>query len=234
MKDLIELILKNLTTYVGVLSAVTAAPKSSVAELIKRQDPLEKATVFACTTAALGLALQAPLLTAGQDFTIVAGSMFVVKIVSILAFSSAVFWSFRMLGGQSDFRTTLCVYLYLICPLYLLFTLLDLVVLGLLSSDPAMAASWQRGWNLTPEQLDSLMRVAPGRANMVATLALAMPLSTPVWFSICWGAFRTIHGVSKWRSALAFAVSAVLCSILFALSVQIMRGLHGGALPAIM
>lgn len=234
MKDLIEFILKNLTAYVGVLCSVTAAPKRSVAELIESEDCVENVLVFGCTTAALGLALQAPLLTAGQDFIVVAGSMFVVKILAILAFSSAVFWSFRIVGGRGDYRTTLCAYLYLICPLYLFFTLLDLIVLGLLSSDPAMAASWQAGWSLSQAQVDALMRDAPGTADVVGFLGVAMILSTPVWFGISWGALGAIHRVSAWRALLAFAVSGVLCWALFALSVQIMRGLHGGALPAIM
>jgi len=234
MKDLIEFILKNLTAYVSLLSAVTAAPKRSVAKLIESEDRLENVLVFGCTTAALGLALQAPLLSAGQDFLVVAGSMFVVKILAISVFSAAVFWAFRIVGGRGDYETPFCAYLYLVCPLYLLFTLLDLVILGLLSSEPAMVTSWQTSWSLTPEQVNALVRDTPGTASAAGLLVLALALSTPVWFGISWGAFRAIHRVSTWQSTLAFALSFVLCWALFAVTVLIMRGLHGGGLPTLM
>ena len=233
MKDLIEFVLKNLATYVPVLGRVISAPKRSVATLIKGGDRLEKALVFGCITAALGLILQAPLLRGGEDFVRIAGSMFVIKLLAILAFSGAVFAAFRMLDGKGNYLTTLSAYLYVVSPLYLLFTIVDRTMLGLLSSNPELAESWNTGWSLTQAHIDTLSRESPGRAAALMLLGLVLIFSTPIWFGICWGAFRVIHAVSRLRSTVAFLSAGVLCWLIFATSVWIMRGLHGGVLPSI-
>lgn len=233
MKDLIDVIFKNLATYVPVLVRVISAPKRSVALLIGEDDRLERALVFGCITAALGLILQAPLLRAGEDFVALTGSLFVIKILSILALSGAVFAAFRILGGKGNYLATLCAYLYVVSPLYLLFTVVDLTMLGLLSNNLEMAESWNAGWSLTQEHIDALSHETPGRAAIFLLLGFILILSTPIWFGICWGAFRAIHSVSRLRSLSAFLIAGVLCWAIFAMSLWIMRGLHGGVLPSI-
>jgi hypothetical protein len=233
VKDLTDVVFKNLATYLPVLGRVVSAPKRSVATLIEGDDRLEKALVFGCITAALGFILQAPLLRVGEDFVVLTGSMFVIKLLSILAFSGAVFAAFRMFGGKGHYLTTLCAYLYVVSPLYLFFTIVDLAMLGLLSSNPDMTESWNAGWVLTQAHIDTLVRETPGRAATLALLGWVLILSTPIWFGICWGAFRAIHGVSLPRSIVAFLTAGILCWAIFATSVWIMRGLHGGVLPSI-
>ena len=58
-RSLAELVLRNLATYVPVLAGVVARPKRTLATLLADDARLDNALVFGCTTAALGLLLQA-------------------------------------------------------------------------------------------------------------------------------------------------------------------------------
>ena len=68
MKDLIEIILKNLVGYIPVLVSVISKPKRSILTLIANEtDKLSKALIFVGITLAIGFAFQAPFLQKGQD-----------------------------------------------------------------------------------------------------------------------------------------------------------------------
>ena len=235
MKDLVEFLSKNLAGYLPVLISVIAAPNRSVSKLIADgQDRLNRALLFGGITIAIGFAFQAPLLHKDQNFATIAGSILAFKIVAILIFSWAILLAFRLMGGKGSYETTLCAYLYVVSPLYLLWILLNVVNIGILSTyDPALAMSWRSGQFLTADQIKEFTSTTPLRAASFMLLVIIQTFCTPAWFAIYWGTFRGIHQVSLFRATLAFLISVVVCYAFFVLSVLMLQGLHSGGLPSI-
>lgn len=236
MKYLVEIILKNLTGYVPVLVSIIATPKRTILKLVTNEtDKLNKALFFVGITIAIGFAFQAPLLYIGQDFLTVTGSMLAFKILAILAFSGVILMTFRLVRGKGNYETTLCAYLYLISPLYLLLVVLYVISIGIISThDPDLALSWRSGQALSEEQIQELISAAPLMVISFTFLWLFQLLSPIIWFGICWGVFRKIHQVSLVRSTLAFLITIVIWFVFLVLNTLIMKGLYGGAIPSIL
>jgi hypothetical protein len=232
MKDLIEIILKGLAGYVPVLVSVVSTPKRSILKLIiDESDKLNKALIFCGITIAIGFVFQAPLLLADQDFVTVAGSMFALKIIAILTFAGLILLVFRIVGGNSDYETTLCACLYIISPVYLFLIVTNLISIGIISNhDPEMAKIWRSGQSLTSEQIQEFVSIAPLMTICLLFLRLLQFLISFIWFLICWGTYRTINQVSWTRSTIAYLITTIMWYAYWWLTVLIMKGLHGGVL----
>jgi len=232
MKDLIEIILKGIAGYLPVLVSVVSTPKRSVLKLIiDEPDRLNKALIFCGITIAIGFAFQAPLLTAGQDFMTVAGSMLAIKIFALLTFAGLILLVFRIVGGKGDYETTLCACLYIVSPVYLFLIVTSVISIGIISThDPEMASIWRSGQVLTLEQIQEFVSSAPLKTIGLLFLRLSQFLISFIWFLICWGTYRTINQVSWARSTLAYLITTVIWYAYWWLTVLIMKGLHGGVL----
>ena len=232
MRDLIEIILKNLAGYVPVLVSIVTTPKHSILKLIIREpDKLNKALVFCGLTIAIGFMLQAPLLKMDQDFVTIAGSMLALKIIAILTFAGLIVMIFRLVGGEGDYETTLCAGLYIISPVYLLLVVTNMISLGILSTyNPEMAIMWRSGQGLSAEQIQEFINLALPLAVGFLFLQLFQLLIAIIWFLICWGIYRTIHQVSRARSTLVYLIATVLWYVYWVATILIMKGLHGGVL----
>ncbi len=235
MKDLVEFILKGLRGYLPVLVSVVGTPKRSILKLITNEpDKLNKALIFCGISIAIGFVFQAPLLKAGQDFVIIAGSMLALKIFALLTFAGVILLGFKLVGGKGDFETTLCAGLYIISPVYLFLIITHVISIGILSTyDPELATIWRSGQSLTPAQLQNFINAAPLSAVSLIVLRLFQFLISIIWFIICWGTYRIIHQVSLARSVLVYFIATFTWYVYWALTVVMMRGLHNGALSPI-
>lgn len=238
MKDLLELVFRNLRTYVPLLAAMVARPKTTIAKHVAgSEQDLSDALVFVGITVAIGLAFQAPLLRPGEDFTMTAGSVAALKIL-IIPFDAFLVWAvFRVVGGAGRYDATLSAYLYVISPLYLALVFLNTAALGLIAaSDPDLAAEIRNSRTFlvdNPEQLAALADNAPAIAWGYVGLLYAQLLAMLIWGIVCLGAFRRIHAVSRIRSALAYVLTSVAISLsLFVLKLVVL-GLHGSKGPSI-
>lgn len=234
MKDLIEIILKNLVGYIPVLASVVSTPKRSILKLIADEnDKLSKALIFVGITLAIGFAFQAPFLRKEQDFTTIVGSMIAFKIFAMLTFPGFILLVFRMFGGKGNYENTLCAYLYLCCPLYLFCLVLDVTIFGIISAhDPELAYAW-RYVGISNQQIQEIINVSTLTGLSYLLLTLILVLSQFIWLVICWGIFRNIHQVSRFRSTIAFLITAVAWWEFGKLCLLIIKGLHGGKVPPI-
>jgi hypothetical protein len=238
VKELLEVVFGNLRTYVPVLAALVARPKTTIARHVAGGErDLTDALVFVGITVAIGFAFQAPLLRAGEDFTMTAGSMAALKIL-IIPFDAFLVWAaFRAVGGAGGYDATLSAYLYVISPLYLALVVLNAAALGLVAaSNPDLPDEIRNSRTFlidNPEQLEALADSAPSIAWGYVALFYAQLLAMLIWGIVCLGAFRRIHAVSKVRSATAYVLAFVAVSLsLFVLNFVVL-GLLGSTGPSI-
>ena len=232
MKDLLEIILKGLASYVPVLAAVVATPKRSILKLINNQPGrLNRALTFAGFTLAVGFALQAPLVQSGQDFLTVAGSILALKMLAFLTFSGVILLIFRLFDGKGDYETTLCASLYITSPVYLFLIVTHVLSLGIISShDSDYALLWRTGQGLSAEQWQAFINLAPVTAGALLLLWLFRFLVSSIWFLICWGAYRSVHQVSAVRSAFAYLMTTIFWYLYWFVTLLLMKGLFAGGM----
>ena len=232
MKDLLATVFGNLRTYVPVLAALVARPKTTIAKHVAGDEAdLSGALVFVGITVAIGFAFQAPLLRPGEDFTMTAGAMAAFKIL-IIPFDAFLVWvAFRIVGGTGRYDATLSAYLYVISPLYLALIVLNTTALGLvIAGNPDLADKIRdsRAYLFdNPDQLEALAENAPFIAWGYIGLLYLQFLTLLIWGILCLGAFRRIHAVSKVRSAVAYVISFVAISLTLFVIYFVMLGLHG-------
>ncbi len=238
MKDLLEIVFRNLRTYVPVLAALVARPKMTIAKHVTGDErDLSDALVFVGITVAIGLAFQAPLLRPGEDFTMTAGAMAAFKIL-IIPFDAFLVWAaFRVVGGAGRYDATLSAYLYVISPLYLALVVLNTTALGLvIASNPDLADEIRDSRTFlfdNPDQFEALADNAPSIAWGYIGLLYSQFLAMLIWGIVCLGAFRRIHTISKVRSAVAYVLSFVAISLSLFVIKFVMLGLHGPKGPSI-
>lgn len=236
MTDLFALLLRSLRGYVPVLLALLHRPKTTIlARLYDRPDPLGDAMAFFGITLGLNLALQAPMLAPEDAFPTVAGSLLVAKTMTMLVFNGAVALLFRLLGGRGGLVATFCASLYIVSPAYLFIVFTTLLGLGIVAGiDPDLARALKSGTASLPEVHAILTGDAPGAAALLGLTSLLQFFGLVAWFLTCWGAYRAIHGVSRWRSALTYLAAWAIYYGAVRLGVTIQLGLHDGAPPPIL
>ena len=235
MKDLIEIIVKGLADYVPVLAAIVATPRQSIRKFLGEGDEaLSRALAFCGLTLAIGLVLQGPLAESDQDFTTYAGSLLALRIFAVVSFAGFVVMFFRLFGGKGDYLSTLCAGLYIISPIYLFLVITNLIMLGVMTRyDPEIATIWRSGLPLTEAQIEAFVELAPSLAIGFLVLQLLQIFISTVWFLRCWGVYREIHGVSRFRSALVYLLTTGLWYLYWIGTLLVLKGLNGGRLPPI-
>lgn len=237
MKELLELILKHTSGYLPVLFAMFGRPKTTIATKVTGKNAdLDNALLFIGISIAIGFALQAPLIPKGDDLMVTVGSTLVAKIVFILMFAGVIWVVMRLFGGHGSFEANLSAYLYVSGPLYLLLVLINILSLGLLSSlDPELTKqgnaahilAWQGAW------LENFISDAPAQSVSYLVSRLLLWVVFFAWLLICWGAFRKIHGVTRWRSSAAFVLSYVALYPVGWIVIWILIGLFGPLGPSL-
>ncbi len=236
MKNLAERVFSQLPSYLPVLVALIGKPKRTIAAKSSgKEDDLHNAVVFVGITVGIGFLLQAPAMPPETDFIMAAAAMAAFKVVAILVFSGIFWGTFRLVGGRADYLRTLTAYLYMISPLYLVLVVLSLVGSGFvraydpdlglrLKTDPLLFLS-------EPETLATFQAEAPELAMAMTVTNYASSLAAFVWPIICLGAFRAQHGVTRLRSAVACALSAILWWPYAGLLIFLLIGTFGSIAP---
>ena len=238
MKELLEPVLKQLPSYVPDLARLVTRPKTSIARWIaEEQAALARPVIFVALSVAIGFLLQLPRVDKDQSLTTMVAAMAGFKIVALIVFAAVVHGLFRLSGGQAKFVATLSAYLYSVSPLYIVLVLFDLASLGTLRghADPAFAAALRTDpfMNEHPALWKAFEAARPDLARTYVAIGVARLGVILAWFVACWGAFRALHGVSRWRSSL-IGVAAPIAFYLFMQGMGlVMRGMFGTQLPAI-
>ena len=231
MKDLIEAILKGLSSYIPMLASVVSNPKINIPRLVREpSDALRHALVFCGISVALAFVAQAPLLTAELDFTTAAGALFAIKLFELLLFNAVLMIVFKIIGGTGSFETTLTASLYIISPVYLFLIFTQIIGMGILAGgDPTIARDWRLGTlDFASPDWANFVLTYPGEAYATTALGLVSMIITLGWYIYCWSIYRTLHDLTRFRSALAYVIAFILFYAVAMLRIFAVRGLTGG------
>jgi hypothetical protein len=86
---------------------------------------------------------------------------------------------------------------------------------------------------LSEDQLQVFVHGAPALAIGFLFLMLLQLLISVAWFLRCWGVYREIHAVSRFRSALVYLLTTALWYLYWISTLFVLKGLNGGLLPPI-
>lgn len=217
MKELLEPVLKQLPSYLPHMGGLLLSPKTTIVHWVKEaKGDLSRPLIFVGLTIAIGFVLQLPQLGKGQEFMVHAASMGLFKIVALAIFAAIIHFLFRMVGGNASFTATFSAYLYLASPLYLAGLLIELASMGVLRAyDPALVLEARTDpfyFLAHPDVKRQFSADSPILAFVYELLKNGNIFLILAWFIACWGAFRQLHNVGRWRSSavgIAVAISFV-------------------------
>jgi hypothetical protein len=214
VKELLERLLKQLPGYLPEMAQLLAGPKTAMLRWIdEARGDLTRPLVFVGLAIAIGFLLQVPQLAKEQDFTVHASSMGLFKLLALVSLAAIIHLLFRMLGGHAPFSATFSAYLYLVSPLYVVLVVVELASQGVLRAyDPTLAAAVHVDPSLLFDQAGTARRFAETRPDLALAYSLLNYVRLALWigwFVACWGAFRILHGVSRWRSAAAGLLTTI-------------------------
>lgn len=236
MKDLLERILKQLPGYLPDLASLVTRPKTAILRWVgEAAGDLTRPLTFVGVSVAIGFLLQLPQLGKEDVFTTLVASMAVFKVLALVMFAAIIQLVFRMAGGHASFVATFSAYLYIVSPLYIAGVILEIARLGILRAyDPATAVAVRVDPDYlvaNTERWRTFQTAAPGLAVVYVILSLATIVVFLGWFVACWGAFRHLHGIARWRSTLAGVVTLAAGVIFFSGLQYILLGMFGARVP---
>lgn len=239
MKEILERILKQLPSFLPDLGRLLTGPKRAIVAWVEEaKGDLSRPLVFVGVAIGVGFVLQLPLLKKEHEFMATAASMGLFKLVALLAFASIIHLLFRIVGGRAAFSSSFAAYLYLASPLYMALVLLDMASQGVVRAfDPTLAGATRIDplyFVSHPERAREFAAAAPQLALAFGVLTYAKLFAVLGWFTACWGAFRQLHGVKRWRSGVAGA-AAVPAFALYTQALEfLLLGMFGVRAPPLM
>lgn len=236
MKDLLERILKQLPGYLPDLASLVTRPKTAILRWVGEvAGDLTRPLTFVGVSVAIGFLLQLPQLGKEDVFTTLVASMAVFKVLALVMFAAIIQLVFRMVGGHASFVATFSAYLYIVSPLYIAGVILEIARLGVLRVyDPAIAVAVRVDpdyFMANAERWRTFNAAAPKLAVIYVLLNLAWIFVVFGWFVVCWGAFRRLHSIGRWRSAFAGVLTLVAGVIFFSGLQYILLGMFGARVP---
>ena len=235
-KDLLENVFNQLSSYLPDVASLVTRPKTAILRWIEEtKGNLARPLIFVAISVAIGFLLQLPQLGKDHDFTTLVASMAVFKVLALVLFAGIIHLLFRVIGGRASFAATFSAYLYIVSPLYLALVILETATLGVLRAyDPAVGAAAR----LNPgqlfadaERMQAFAAAAPGLALAYSLLNYATVIVVFGWATACWGAIRHLHGVARWRSALAGITTLAAAAIFFSGLQYVVLGMLGTYAP---
>jgi Yip1 domain len=239
MKEILERILKQLPSFLPDLGRLLTGPKRAIVGWVdEAKGDLSRPLVFVGVAIGIGFVLQLPLLGKEHEFMATAASMGLFKLVALLAFATIIHLLFRIVGGRAAFTSTFAAYLYLASPLYMALVLLDLGSQGVVRAfDPTLVAAARVDplyFVSHPERAREFAAAAPQLALAYSLLMYAKLFIVLGWFTACWGAFRQLHGVKRWRSSVA-GLAAALAFVVYTQALEfVLLGMFGVRAPPLM
>jgi len=232
VKELLERILKQLPDYLPDLASLVTRPKTAILCWVgEAAGDLTRPLTFVGVSVAIGFLLQLPQLGKDDVFTTLVASMAVFKVLALVMFAAIIQLVFRMVGGHASFVATFSAYLYIVSPLYIAGVILEIARLGVLRVyDPAIAVAVRVDPDYlmaNAERWRTFNAAAPKLAVIYVLLNLAWIFAVFGWFVACWGAFRHLHGIRRWRSAFAGVLTLVAGVIFFSGLQYILLGMFG-------
>ena len=235
MKDLITVLVRQLSSYLPLLFAVVARPRQNIPTLVNsREEPLPDALIFCAITIAISFVLQAPLLREGHDFVVTAGVLMTYKIIEIVVFNAALMFIFKIIGGAGTFEKTFVSSLYIVSPTVLFMIIPYVVMLGIVSNfNPTISEEWRMTGQLSGSSMQTMFEINAGASIAFLLLALSQFALIVGWFLYCWPVYTRLHALTRFKAVLSYLLAFILFLAANRLNVAIMHGLFAENLPGI-
>jgi Yip1 domain len=238
VKDLLERVFKQLPGYLPDLCSLVTRPKTAILRWIGgAAGDLTRPFMFVAVSVAIGFLLQLPQLGKEHDFATLVTSMAMFKLLALGLFAAIIHVLFLAVGGRASFTETFSAYLYVVSPLYLVLVILETATFGVLHAyDPVVSAAARLDptyLSADAERMRTFMITAPRLALAYGLLNYTKITLILAWFIACWGAFRRLHVVVRWRSALAGITTLAAAVVFFSSMNYILLGMFGTSNPAL-
>lgn len=221
MKEIFDKVLHALPVYVSQLIELLSGPKTFLTNLdLAANDSLIDASIFFVVTMALVFVLYALALPEQKDFLLTLSAVVVQGGLSLIAMTGLLFGIWKLLGGAATFRDFFTVSCYVSSIATIIFTVFALLAAGTVRIFFP---------DLDLKTFKSASNGSFQGAMLYLTLLGIGLLATLVWNFVTWGAYRTINGLTKWRSAIAFIALLIVTPLVLAF--QILLGLGATNVP---
>lgn len=216
MVEFIKQFLAIFPAYFDDLIKLITGPKRFVADRLNRRDQtLKKSLLFLAVSYLIVTLVNLPLNQGQPQLLLVAPAIF--TLLYVCGYACATHASWRLVGGSAPFQQVLPIYFYYAGVLELIMAVTYFAMMGALRTiDPGLyqklmdAAHAGKLFRYMIDNAESLGASSAIQAmSFIEFLGLGVMI---VWFIAGWGAYRTLNGLSKFRSVMA-ALLFVLLSI---------------------
>lgn len=215
MKEIFEKLVGLVPAYFEALFPLLTGPKRFIAErLAEGESTMQKSLVFLAISFSIGWILKIPLSRGDPLLELGADSVF--ALMNVLAYGTALYLAWRIVGGAPGLQKFLTVHFYYAGILLLLATGLYLGFTGTIRAiDPTLFKELHDAafaGNLAAfliENNERLLANPAYRASMLVQFAgFAAMLA---WIFAGWGAYRALNQLSRLRSIAAGLLFFVFC-----------------------
>ena len=217
--------LKRLLTYLIDFGAVLVSPKRLIAgRLADPEEAFVGARMFLSCSFVVMILLWASIPVPGTPIVVQLAGHAVEQLIGLSVLALVVWGAWAAVGARSSARAFFVVYAYFAGVIFVMFSLCLAVAEGIVRIfEPDVHQALQRFADLPHEggvrQLEEL-GVLDRRAWVIAFLMqLFGSAGAVIWALICWGAFRQLHGVGRWRSLGAMVIAGSFAGAIVAVTV---------------
>jgi len=233
MKEILDSFAAYVPRFLNELMGIFSGPKSFFRQLdINASDSLTNALIFYVLCLGLSFFLELPFITTAKELWIMFVVTLILFTIGSLLIAATYKISFRVVGGKGTFYKHFLLTLYVSGPAYIIFAFIAAASKGIVLSgapdlyplfkqfmDTSMSSAGSPDideFGILFESIPTLTAIILGQLIWIVMI---------VWIVICWGAYRYINDISKFRSVMAFIVLCVLQTPVYYLLIYAQRGL---------
>jgi hypothetical protein len=214
MKDLLEKLVGLVPAYFEDLLPLVSGPKGFVAGRLVRERAMQGALTFLAVSFSIAWILKIPFLRG--DPLLELGTDGVFFLVNVMAYGTALFAAWRLVGGRADIQNFLTVHFYYSSIVNFIDTAVFLCIMGTMRAvDPLLYKDFYdavTGGKMASFMIENSERLL---ANPAYRLSLGLRAAGFVafltWMCVGWGAYREINQLSKVRSTVAGLLFLAFC-----------------------
>lgn len=216
MRELIGKVLAYLPKYIEVFGSLLAGPKRFIAKENSNADQtLDRSLIFLGISLVLVVVMQTRIRPSEYDFWTHLGLMAILCLAAVSLASVALRVSWWIVGGKTGIRSFFVTYSYFYSVVVVLITFSQLVSSGFLRVfDPDLYTEIHLSKGQERNQIftDAL---ADGVTLWVTILIFVVGfVCVSIWGLICWGAYRELNNLSKFRSFCASMIMGILLLVI--------------------
>jgi len=226
MKEIIEKLIAAVPAFVRQLIGLLSGPKTFIARLdFDSPDALSDALTFIAVSFGVSFLLGIPLLQEKQNKELTFGVLAAQAALGLLLTIAITVIAWKAVGGKFDWKKFIIAICYFSGISTLVWAALELIGIGAAKMiDPPHYQQLMRGdTGVDPSELIHSAAFAIFAGMVCVGLVVVF-----TWSFCVWAAYRTMAGVSKTRSGIAFVIFALLSPLVLGI-----QGLMSGATSSV-